>query len=45
MLHYGGEKRCTWGTARKPEGKNHFEDLSVEGRIMLKCTFKKWDGA
>jgi hypothetical protein len=24
--------------------KDHFEDLSVEGRKTLKFIFKKWDG-
>jgi hypothetical protein len=28
----------------RPEGKNHTEDLGVDGSIMLKWLFKKWDG-
>jgi hypothetical protein len=22
----------------------YFEDLGVDGRILLKCTYKEWDG-
>jgi hypothetical protein len=29
-----------WGDLRKGD---HFEDLGVDGRIILKCKFKKWD--
>ena len=25
------------------EGKNHFEYLSVDGRIILRWIFRKWD--
>ena len=25
----------------RPDGKNHLEDLGIDGMIMLKCIFKK----
>jgi hypothetical protein len=27
----------------RPKGKKHFEDVGVDGRIMLKWISKKWD--
>jgi len=28
----------------KPEGKNHLDDLGIDGRKTLHCTLKKQDG-
>ena len=28
----------------KPEGKNHWGDQDVDGRIILKWIFRKWEG-
>ena len=30
-----------WGNLR---GRDHLEDPGVDGRVMLKWIFKKWDG-
>jgi hypothetical protein len=38
----GGEGRCVQGLVGKPEGKNHLEDPDVDGRIILRCIFRKW---
>jgi len=27
----------------KPEGKDHFEDTGVYGRIILRWMFRRWD--
>ena len=32
------------GLVGKSEGKNHFEDTGVDGRIMIRWIFRKWDG-
>jgi hypothetical protein len=28
----------------KSNGKDHLEDLGIEGIITIKCIFKKWNG-
>ena len=29
---------------RKPEGKSHWRDQDVDGRIILRWIFRKWEG-
>ena len=40
-----GERRGAYRIlVGKPEGKNHLEDPVVDGRIILKLIFRKWEG-
>ena len=40
-----GEGRSAYGClVGRPDGKNHFEDLGVDGRIILRLISKKWYG-
>jgi hypothetical protein len=39
-----GDKRVAYRVlVGKPDRKSHLEDLGMDGRIILKCIFKKWD--
>jgi len=44
MWHVWGWRGAYRILVGRPEGKNHFEDLGVDGRIILKWISKKWDG-
>ena len=40
---YGKQERCIQGFGRaKLREIHHFEELGVDGRIILKCIFNKW---
>jgi hypothetical protein len=49
-MRWAGHVACMGDTSYrvlvgKPEGKNHLEHLCIEGSIILKWIFTKWDGA
>jgi hypothetical protein len=34
---------CVEGLVGKPEERSHFKDPGVDGRLILKWIFRKWD--
>jgi hypothetical protein len=44
MWHIMGVGRGVYGVlVGKPEGKDHWGDPGVDGRVILGWTFRKWD--
>jgi hypothetical protein len=40
---YGGEERRIQGFGGETEGKNHWGDPGVDGRVIFRCVFRKRD--
>lgn len=41
MIIHGVYTEFWWGNLRE---RNHLEDSGIDGRIILKLSFRKWDG-
>jgi len=41
---YGGGERCARVLVEKPEGKRPLGDPDIDGRIILRWIFGKWEG-
>jgi len=44
VAHLGDRRGAHRVLVGRPEGRDHLEDPSVDGRIILKWIFRKWDG-
>jgi hypothetical protein len=42
---YTENKACRILVGKPKEKRDHYEDLDVDGRIMLKLILEGWDGA
>ena len=40
---YGGVLRCIQSLVGNPEGKSYFEDPGIDGKIILRWIFSKWE--
>ena len=40
---YGGEKRHIQGYGGEMRERDHLGDLGIDGRIILRLIFRKWD--
>ena len=41
---YGGGEVCTRVLVGKPEERDHWGDPDLDGRIILRWIFRKWEG-
>jgi hypothetical protein len=40
---FGGVEKCIHVLVGKPERKNLLEDPDIDGRVILRWIFRKWD--
>jgi hypothetical protein len=43
VAHIGERRGAYRALVGKPEGRNHWKDPGVDGSIIIKAIFKKWD--